>query len=64
MVNLERRLQLDGELSLEEADLDLARALDGIDVIVSGHSHVVTANNDPDAGGETDLFSVGVRHNF
>ena len=22
------------------------------------------ANNDPDAGGETDLFSVGVRHNF
>ena len=32
-------------------DLDLARALDGIDVIVSGHSHVVTANNDPDAFG-------------
>jgi predicted porin len=22
------------------------------------------ANNDPDAGGETDLFSVGLRHNF
>ena len=34
-----------------ERDMELARAIDGIDIIVGGHSHTFLSSDDPDAAG-------------